>query len=125
MADFGRCCGGGRRTAARENASLVAVITTSTDSWPVALVDLSCSGARLRGPDLPAPGNYISISIETIRVFGTIAWSRRGEGGVDFDAPLMPFEVERLSAAGSRAGRVNLSLEERVALEDWAAGAVR
>ena len=125
MSAFGKCEGGGRRASPRAPASLVAVITTSLRSWPVALVDLSSDGARLSGRDLPQPGEYVSISVEAIRAFGTIAWSSGGECGLDFDAPLMPLEVDRLAAAGSRAGRVSLSLEERVALEDWAEGAVR
>jgi len=125
MQAFGKCEGGGRRTAGRAAASLVAVITTSTQSWPVSLVDLSCSGARLRGRDLPAPGDYISLSIDSIRAFGTVAWSECGECGLDFDAPLMPFEVERLAQRGSAAGRIHLSLEERVALEEWADGSAR
>ena len=62
---FGKQGGGGRRGAPREAAPLLAVYTTVTKSHEVVLVDVSSTGARLRGPNLPEAGDELFVSVES------------------------------------------------------------
>lgn len=123
MNTFGRREGGGRRTAERTQAPLPVIVTTVAGSKCTALIDISCAGARLSGRDLPPPGEDVQVRIETVRAFGTIVWSDEEQCGVAFDAPLAPFEVDRLRTDGTAATLTNLSIAERIALEDWLVGA--
>jgi PilZ domain len=93
MQKFGKKEGGGRRRAAREEAPLTAVITTLTCSHSALVVDVSCTGARLRGDELPSKGQEMILSVEKLRTFGIVVWSRRGECGVRFDPPLEPLDI--------------------------------
>ena len=123
MRKFGKKEGGGRRSAAREDAPLTAVLTTVTYSQSVFVVDVSCTGARLRGDYLPSKGEEIMLSIEKVRAFGFVVWSRRGECGVRFDLQLEPLDIHDLrQRVRERAG---LPRELRDALEDWNEGLAR
>jgi hypothetical protein len=125
MRAFGRCGGGGRRSMARAKVPLAAILTTLQRSRCAAIVDLSCTGARLRGYGLPATGEDLELKIESVRVFGAVVWTSANQCGVRFDEPLMPFEVERLRQAGTAANLTHLSVQERLALDEWLVGAGR
>ena len=125
MSEFGKCAGGGRRTAPREAVPLAAILTTLSRSRCAALVDLSCTGARLRGDELPPADEDLEIKIETVRAFATVVWTDHHECGVAFDEPLMPFEVERLKREGTAANLAGLTVEQREALEHWLLGMAR
>src|SRR6187455_99574 len=88
MGEFGKRKGGGRRSAARTSLPLIAVITTLRDSRSAVLADVSETGARLRGRDLPPEHEDLFIAVEGLSVFGTVAWADGDERGVSFDAPL-------------------------------------
>lgn len=64
---FGKRGGGGRRGAPREAAPLLAVYTTVTQSHEVILVDVSRSGARLRGSQVPEAEDELFVSIGNIK----------------------------------------------------------
>lgn len=123
MTVFGKCSGGGRRSAPRETAPLLALISTLTHSHGATLVDLSSTGVRLSGEELPDVGEELILSIENIRTFGCIAWKQDGQCGIAFDEPLPPGEVEsiRAKAASSRG----FSPEMRAAFDDWSLGLAR
>ena len=125
MRAFGKSNGGGRRSAARGLAPLPAVFMTIARSAKAAVIDISCTGARLRGRDLPARGEEMELKVEEVRVFGVIAWAENDECGVAFDAPLMPFEVDRLRRKAGVPRLAALSVEDRLVLESWLVGAPR
>ena len=85
---FGKRGGGGRRSAPREAAPLLAVYTTVTKSHEVVLVDVSSSGALLRGPNLPEVGDELFVSVENIKAFGTVARVDEHEFAIAFDRRL-------------------------------------
>ena len=123
MKTFGKSDGGGRRTVPRDAGPLVGVFTTVTRSHVAIVVDLSQTGARLGGEDLPPEGEGIVLSVDAVQAFGTIVWSHDGECGVAFDSPLPVADVERLrQRVGSGAG---LTLEMKAALDDWNGGFAR
>ena len=103
MRMFGRSNGGGRRQAPREELPIPATISNLLETREASIADLSATGARLRGVHLPAAGAPVSIWMETVRVFGTVAWVRGDQCGVEFDPPLPSFEVERLKREVRRA----------------------
>jgi len=98
---------------------LAGILTTLEKSRCVEIIDLSCTGVKVRGMSLPAKGEELDIRIETVRAFGTVAWSRGNQCGVAFDEPLMPFEVERLRSQATAGNLTHLNLDERRAVDDW------
>ena len=120
---FGKCEGGGRRLSVRERAPLIAVFTTLTRSHDAVLIDISRTGARLSGDDLPLHGEDFILSIEGIRSFGSVVWSSEGECGVAFDGPLPEADFERLHDKVARCRGFTAGLN--AAYEDWMAGFAR
>ena len=123
MGTFGKCSGGGRRGAARENLPLVAVFTTLTRSHSAELIDISATGARLQSHDVPEEGDEILLSVDRLRAFGSVAWARPDEFGIAFEMSLHADEVDALREK-VRATR-GLSADMRVALDVWSAGSPR
>jgi hypothetical protein len=99
------------------------VFTTLTRSHSAILIDLSRTGARLSGEDLPEEAEYLTISLGGMRVFGTIAWCHGGECGVTFEEVLSEANLRLL---GSKAAKVSgASLELKAAFDDWNNGFAR
>ena len=123
MNSFGRCGGGGRRRAARASTPLIALITTVANAHSAILVDLSPTGARVRGEDLPETADELMFAVEKVRAFGKVAWNAGGECGIEFDGPLPPADVHAVrQAAAATAG---LGAELKAAMDDWAVGLAR
>jgi hypothetical protein len=120
---FGKREGGGRRGAGRRHVPLLAVFTSVTMSRRIELVDLSSTGARLSGEDLPDPDEELFLNIEDWRAFGRVVWRRGGQCGVVFEPPVDAAEVEALAsrAANSRG----LTAEMKNALDVWMGGSAR
>lgn len=125
MRAFGRSNGGGRRSASRALAPLPAVFMTIARTDTAAVIDISCTGVRLRGRGLPPRGEEMELKVEEVRVFGIVAWAEDDECGVAFEAPLMPFEVDRLRRKAGVPRLATLSVEDRLALETWLVGDAR
>lgn len=123
MGSFGKRNGGGRRSAARLSAPLVAVVTTFRESRSAVLVDVSATGAKLRGRNLPGLSENLFVAIDGTTAFGTIAWEDGDERGVAFDEPLLPREEARLRDKIAHAR--GMPLEFRHAFEDWTQGLAR
>lgn len=123
MSAFGKRVGGGRRSSARASAPLMAVLTTLVGSRSAVLADVSSTGARVRGPDLPCMGEELVINIERVQAFGEVVWSDSGECGIVFDPPLEADDEDHLRqlVAASRG----LPPDIRAAFENWVVGAGR
>jgi hypothetical protein len=124
MRKFGKSRGGGRRRAPREALPMPAVVSTIRTNRLAVLVDVSATGAKLGGSGLPNPGEALSLKIDCVRTFGIVAWSEDGHCGVEFDPPLPSFEVDRLRRNMTNA-TLTYSLDERIAMDDWAGGVAR
>ena len=123
MSSFGKRKGGGRRSAPREPAPLGAVFTTITRSHRAFVIDVSSTGVRLRGEDLPSAGEPLEISIEAVHGFGYVMWSDHGECGIEFDEPLSADDVMVLRNRVARMA--GLPLQFKAALDDWMTGFAR
>lgn len=122
MRSFGRAVGGGRRHASREAMPMPAEVTVVKKRQAAALVDLSSTGARLSGPDLPVEDEIVSLTVDCVRAFGRVAWVREGQCGVQFDSPLLPFEVKRLQRETSGATITYRGVEQKMSVDAWVAG---
>jgi|tagenome__1003787_1003787.scaffolds.fasta_scaffold20989739_2 hypothetical protein len=125
MKSFGKCKGGGRRRAAREVLPMAALVNTLEKTWITVLLDVSATGARLRGFDLPAAGEALLVTMDCVRAFGIVAWSEHDECGVQFDPPLPVFEVDRLRREVKVATLTLNVAEEQRAIHAWATGMAR
>jgi hypothetical protein len=62
------------------------------------MIDVSQSGARIGGQNLPGKGKDVLLKIAEVELFGTIIRSSEGEAALKFDRPISPKELERLHA---------------------------
>ena len=120
---FGKSKGGGRRFAQREAAPVLVSFTTLRGNCSAVLVDVSRTGARLRGETLPAEGDELILTMDRLRTFATVAWTGGGECGLSFDLPLPPEEIHRIKQ--NVAAAALWAPELRAAYEDWRVGAAR
>jgi hypothetical protein len=120
---FGKRGGGGRRGAPREAAPLLAVYTTVTNSHEVVLVDVSSSGARLRGPFLPEVGEELFVTVEHIRSFGKVVRVEQPEFAMEFDQPLPSEDLSILRMKVKQGA--GFSPEQKAALDGWVLGVDR
>jgi len=123
MSVFGKRSGGGRRTARREPAPAVAVVTTVTESHGAVMVDLSTTGARLRSPEAPELNEELMLTVESTRAFGRVAWIRGNQFGIEFDDPLAPLDVMKIR--GKLMKSAGLAPEMSAAMDDWNTGLAR
>jgi PilZ domain len=94
----------GRRSVPRAQAPLVAVLSMSAGDHPVKLVDISRTGARLRGKYLPAVGQQGILKAEKIKVAAEVVWRDSGGCALEFDTPIAVPEVQRLRCLGLWCG---------------------
>jgi hypothetical protein len=118
MHNFGKQQGGGRRSAARMTAPLTAVITTLRESRSAILVDISATGAKLRGSDLPGPSEELFLTVDGVIAFGSVAWANNSDHAIVFDAPLKRSDEARLKRKVAEAS--GLSPEPKPAFDLWA-----
>jgi hypothetical protein len=123
MSTFGKCAGGGRRSAARVAVPLIAVVTTLRESRSAIVVDVSATGVRLQGANLPESTEELFLTVDGVVVFGTVAWEQDDERGVAFDAPLKAIDETGLRQKVAQAKK--LPPELRAAFDDWSAGFAR
>jgi PilZ domain-containing protein len=123
MNAFGKMLGGGRRRADRNPAPLTAIFTTVAHSRAACLIDLSCTGASLRGKALPEKGEELMLSVGRLRAFATVVWAEPEQCGVRFDVPLGQSDVMTVRCQAASQG--SLPPELTGALEDWTSGFAR
>jgi hypothetical protein len=116
---------GGRRCAVREPLLLEAAITTLRASRRVTMVNISATGARLRGPEMPDVGADVLIRAGSVDTIATVVWNRNGMCGITFDEPIDDAQVEELRRTGRFTSLAKLTPEERSAAEDWISGFAR
>ena len=107
---------GGYRNAARQEPVIRASIMTLMDRSNVDLLDISRTGARLRGEDLPDAGQELLALIGKLEAFATVAWRKADQCGIKFDIPLSEravaiVESERVPSPMAASGRSGSGLE--------------
>ena len=123
MTVFGKRMGGGRRSAARREGPLIAVLTTIKGSHSAVLADISATGARLRAAQLPDMGEVLTLRIDAVEAFGAVIWVEADECGIAFDRPLPPDEEQLLRQKVAETH--GLPPDIKAAYDSWVLGCAR
>jgi hypothetical protein len=94
-----------------------------TKSHEVVLVDVSNSGAQLRGPNLPEAGDELFVSVENIKAFGTVVRVEANGFAIAFDRPLPTEDLTFLQNKVKQSA--GFSPEEKAAIDAWVLGVDR
>jgi hypothetical protein len=113
---------GGRRHSARAPVLMSAAMHAVGTSQTVSLVDVSRTGAKLRGHAPLEIGKEVWLKAPPADMFGTIVWVDGDHCGVEFETPLGEEEAATLQARGKVVLMPRLSLEEQLGIEDWKNG---
>jgi hypothetical protein len=84
--------------APRTEAPLVAILSSGSTQHQAVLVDLSRTGARLKGSAFPNKGEELTFKAEKVEAVGEIVWLDGDLCGVEFDRPIAAAEVSRVRA---------------------------
>ena len=87
-----------RRSAERDDLGIAISLHSTTQSRVAFMGDVSRSGARVAGQDLPAVGKDVLLKIADVELFGSIIRASEGEAAIKFDRPIGATELERLRA---------------------------
>ena len=123
MSGFGHCKGGGRRRTARGKFECIVNYRTLLRSGKAFLADVSSTGARLRGEELPKAGEDLVVNFDGETVFAMTAWSVDDHCGLTFDPPLPPTTLTALARKVRSSD--GLSPQHMAAFEDWQGGVAR
>lgn len=127
MSEFGKRMDGpnGRRGAPRADVSLPASMFSLEHSRVVIIENISSSGARLTGSDLPQVEEDVWIRVGPIDAFGSVVWRSAVGCGITFDRPLGELEESYVHGEARLTSLTRLLPEQRAALDDWRTGTVR
>lgn len=103
MPTFGKRVDGpqGRRRASRKPTLLCVGARTMAGSYSVMVTDVSATGAKLRGRNLPPVGSELLLTVGTAQHLARIAWSEKEKCGILFDNALSGPEIDYLKSEGS------------------------
>jgi hypothetical protein len=96
MVTFGTSQARGRRSVPRATAPLIAVLATGAAHHSAELIDLSRTGARLKGAAFPAEGADFVFHAGKVRAAAEVIWIDGEQCGVAFDTPIAGAEVNRI-----------------------------
>ena len=116
---------GGHRRKVRNQIMLPVAMSTRQRSHTVDLLDLSDTGAKLQGEQLPELGTEVLVRTGALEAFGTVVWREGGTCGICFDVELSPEAVAHVNAEGGVTTLRGLTAQERLAANDWAHGLAR
>lgn len=85
-----------RRRSPREDVMLAASAISVTRSRSVMITDVSATGARIGGRDLPAPGNDMLMVVGSQDRMGTVVWRTVENCGVTLDQPFDAADIDRM-----------------------------
>lgn len=116
---------GGHRRAVREEVMIRAAVMTMTDTVGVDLLDISKSGAKLRGRNLPVPGQEVVVLLGRLEAFGSIVWRDEDQCGVHFDVALSDHALSIVESERGPSFVAGIGGEEQLAASDWNNGLAR
>lgn len=116
---------GGHRRAVRDDAMIRVAMMTLTETVGVDLLDLSTSGAKLRGRDLPAPGEQVIVLLGRLEAFGSVVWRDEDQCGIRFDVSLSESAQSVVESERGPSSLVTISRDDILAASDWHNGLAR
>lgn len=112
----------GKRGYSRLRLCMAARLISSSATQRAALLDLSCSGARVSARRLPPVGADVVLAWEHFEAFGTIVRSGKGECGIRFETEL-PLDI--VIATRNAEPPPSDTAMARAAAADWVSGQAR
>ena len=116
---------GGSRRALRGEVSMAVAMMTTTESLAVDLLDLSKTGAKLRGRNLPGPGQEVLVLLGRLEAFGFVIWRDDGQCGVHFDVALTDLAVATVERERGSSELRCMGSDAVLACADWENGLAR
>lgn len=80
----------------RTNACLRAAFLLGSEERKARLIDISRTGARVSGENLPHDGQEVCFRIGNVQVLGEVVRSDKDHCAVAFDLPMATIEVNRI-----------------------------
>ena len=115
----------GRRVLPRAQVVLRAIVNSLGGCCHIRLIEVSQSGARLEGADLPSVGKDVILQLDGVETFGRVVWATDGRCGIEFDEEVPGKDLVALRHHADSSACSKLTDEEREAMEDWANGIAR
>lgn len=112
----------GQSEPVRQPTSLRVVLAGPRVSLETDLVDLSATGARLRGSPLPSIGEKLNVAVGRIEASCIVRWRHGNEFGVQFDHPLLQADV--IDVRRDVKDRSGVAPAYEAAFQDWVLGVV-
>lgn len=110
-----------RRRSPRASVLLPASVVTMTAYQFLDLVNLSASGAKLRGTMIPDVGKQAMFRLDQFQVLCKVVWATDDLCGVRFDEHIPPRVLAHFKDEGTvRLG--TLLPDEQQAVEEWTSG---
>lgn len=127
MGTFGRKVDGpaGRRSAKRQSVAMDAAASSLSCTHPVIVVEISTSGAKLQGSELPEQGAEVVVKASEFEAFADVMWRDGDHCGVRFDPPLSSLVVSSLRERSEPALLRGLTPQEQLAMTAWRDGTTR
>ena len=125
MKNFGSRSGIPRRQRQAERVSVLmpaSIVTMSAYQYPE-LLNISRSGAKLRGSSLPARGITALFRVDGVEVLCRVVWANEEQCGIRFEEPISPKLLKQIQLDGVVA-LDSLSPSEQAAKDDWTEGHV-
>ena len=87
-----------QRSVPRAKAGRAASLSGAGKRYFLTLVDVSRTGARLSGPEIPENGDAVLFRAADVEMLATVVRTAPNECAVDFTTPIAAAEVQRLQA---------------------------
>ena len=119
MGRIGERAGGmlNRRRSRRAPVALPASVVTMSAYQYLEVIDLSATGAKLRGSVIPMVGKTALFRLDEFQVLCKVVWANDETCGVRFDEPISPAVLAHFSKAGSTPRLGTLTTDEQPAGE--------
>jgi len=108
-----------RRRASRASVLLPASVVTMSAYRFLEVVNLSPTGAKLRGSPVPAVGQAAMFRLEGFQLLCKVVWAKDDLCGVRFDELMPPRVLQGFREAGSTAKLDMLTPAEQQAADEW------
>jgi len=110
-----------RRRAARASVLLPASVVTMSAYQYLEVVNLSPSGAKLRGSPVPEIGKTAMFRLDGFQLLCKIVWAKGDLCGVRFDELIPPRVLDSFREAGNTA-RLGMLTPAEQAADEWSSG---
>jgi len=110
-----------RRRSPRASVLLPASVVTMDAYQYLELVNLSATGAKLRGTKVPAAGKQAMFRLDHFQVLCKVLWVKGNLCGVRFDEVIPPRVLAHFKDAGTATVGM-LTPDEQLVMEEWTNG---